>query len=105
MAIYLILNHKKGISSLQLGRDIDITQKSAWFVNHRLRELTKQKKEGPMSGIVEVDETFIGGKESNKPKHKRSVYNTKTTVFGMLQRGNGSRVKGVSSPWARTLIP
>ena len=104
MAIYLILNHKKGISSLQLGRDIDITQKSAWFVNHRLRELTKQKKEGPMSGIVEVDETFIGGKESNKPKHKRSVYNTKTTVFGMLERGKDVRVKVVSSPSSKNLI-
>ena len=104
MAIYLILNHKKGISSLQLGRDIDITQKSAWFVNHRLRELTKTKGD-VMSGIVEVDETYIGGKESNKPKYKRSKFNTKTTVFGMLERGKEIRVKVVSDASSKSLIP
>ena len=103
MAIYLILNHKKGISSLQLGRDISITQKSAWFMNHRLRELTKSKR-STMSGIVEVDETYIGGKEINKPKHKRSALNTKTTVFGMLERGKDIRVKVVSNPSSGNLI-
>jgi len=105
MAIYLILNHKKGISSLQLGRDIGITQKSAWFVNHRLRELTRTRKSSPLSGIVEVDETYIGGKESNKPKAQRSKFTTKTTVFGMLERNKEVRVKVVSNPGVKTLVP
>ena len=105
MAIYLIFNHKKGISSLQLGRDLDITQKTAWFVNHRLRELTRDRKKDALSGIVEVDETYIGGKESNKPKAMRSKHNLKTTVFGMLERGKEVRVKVVSGPGAKVLIP
>ena len=105
MAIYLILNHKKGISSLQLGRDLNITQKTAWFVNHRLRELTRERKKDALSGIVEVDETYIGGRESNKPKAQRSKFNTKTTVFGMLERGKEVRVKVVSGPGAKVLIP
>ena len=109
MAIYLILNHKKGISSLQLGRDLGITQKSAWFVNHRLRELTRVKRSSPLSGIVEVDETYIGGKETNKPKYKRIKdyhgHNSKTAVFGMLERGKEVRVKVVNSPKVEHLIP
>lgn len=105
MAIYLILNHKKGISSLQLGRDISITQKSAWFVNHRLRELTRTKKGKPLSGIVEVDETYIGGKQSNKPRRKRIKHPDKTVVFGMLERGKEIRVKVVKDAKAKHLIP
>lgn len=104
MAIYLILNHKKGISSLQLGRDIDITQKSAWFVNHRLRELTKTKR-SKMSGIVEVDETYIGGKQNNRPRRKRIQHPNKTVVFGMLQRGKEVRVKVVRDSKSKHLIP
>ena len=72
MAIYLITAHKKGISSVQLGKDIGVTQKTAWFMNHRLREATKTKAfNEPFKNTVEVDETYVGGKAKNMHKVRR----------------------------------
>src|SRR3954454_15260712 len=65
--LYIFVNHKKGISSHQLSRDMGITQKSAWFILHRLRlgfECPIFKT--MLKGIVEIDETFIGGKNKNR---------------------------------------
>ena len=75
-AIYLITSHKKGISSLQLHRDLGVTQKTAWFMLHRVRHTLMIKSEEKLTGIIEADETFIGGKEVNKHASK------KTTNFG-----------------------
>jgi len=62
-AIWLITSHKKGIASTQLARDIGITQKTAWFMLHRLRHAARTRSfNRPLSGEVEVDETYIGGK-------------------------------------------
>jgi len=61
-AMYLISAHKKGISSCQLARDLGITQKSAWFVLHRIRESLKDKDSSLLSGTIEVDETYLGKK-------------------------------------------
>ena len=69
-AMYLLVTARKGISSLQLGKEIGITQKSAWFVLHRLREACGTKLE-LLQGTVEVDETFFGGEENNRHMYDR----------------------------------
>lgn len=69
MALYIFSSHKKGISSHQLAKDLDITQKSAWFLLHRLRYAFNHPSiKGELGGVVEADETFIGGKEQQTRK-------------------------------------
>lgn len=84
MAIYLITNHKKGISSVQLGKDIGVTQKSAWFMLHRLRHASKTNS-FEFQGTVEADECYVGGTESNK--HTKDKFKSeKAVVFGLVER-------------------
>lgn len=91
-AIYVATAHKKGISSHQLARDLGITQKSAWFVLHRVREITGCKIPVQLHGEIEMDETYIGGKHKNKPRSVRLAAKASTgqkgkaPVFGMLER-------------------
>lgn len=103
LAIYLVTSHKKGISSLQLSRDIDITQKSAWFMLQRIRECFGIDDEEMLDNEVEVDETYVGGKNKNRHASKK-VDNSqgrstkdKTAVLGMVERDGKLKAKTVES--------
>lgn len=96
MAIWMLTSHKKGIASTTLANDIDVTQKTAWFMLHRLRHAaTTDSFNEPLDGMVEADETFIGGKERNKHRSKRTGGKQggagKEVVFGMLDRDGDLR--------------
>jgi len=92
-AIYICSAHKKGISSLQLSRDLGITQKTAWFVLHRVREMLKSESSTMLRGTIQVDETYVGGKTKNKHIAKRkeiiksgNSLKDKTPVIGLLEK-------------------
>jgi len=101
MAVWLIVNCKNGISSYEIASHLKITQKSAWFMLHRIRKALQSGSFGKLSGEVEVDETFIGGKARNMhiSKRDRRITGTggkdKAPVMGILERGGEVRVKVV----------
>ena len=125
-AIYLMCASKKGISAHQIHRTLGITYKSAWFMCHRIREAMKDRSFDLLSGVVEADETYVGGKSRRgqpiyrerikdeiemglRPKqgspgmpHARTK---KAIVFGIKDRGGQVRTMVVSEATARTLSP
>lgn len=111
-AMWMVANCKNGVSSWEIHRAIGVTQKSAWFMLHRIRlALQDECAGGKLKGEVEVDETFIGGKARNMHQAKRALKITgtggrdKTPVLGALERGGRVRTSVVANRRKQSLQP
>ena len=110
VAVWCIANAKNGISSCELARALEVTQKTAWFMLHRVRLAMKTGTFRKLTGEVEVDETFVGGKSRNmhKSQRERKIKGRgavgKAIVQGLLERGGEVRTKCISNTDDHTLV-
>ncbi|HYR74912.1 MAG TPA: IS1595 family transposase [Pyrinomonadaceae bacterium] len=109
-AIWMIVNAKNGVSSYEISRHLGVTQKTAWFMLHRIRLAMQSRTWNKMSGDIEVDETYIGGnarfmhKDRREARIKGTGGNTKIAVMGLLERHGGEvRTRVILEPNAKTL--
>ncbi|MCY4420937.1 MAG: IS1595 family transposase, partial [Gammaproteobacteria bacterium] len=104
--MYLVQTSRKSISSLQLSKELDVTQKTAWFLLHRVREACKQG-DWKLTNVVEVDETYVGGKERNKHNNKKLRSGRgpvgKQAVIGARERGGNVKARAISNTDVDTL--
>jgi transposase-like protein len=103
MAIYLIVESKKGISANQMKRMIGVSYKTAWYLCHRIRAAMTELKPKKLKGTVEVDETYIGGKLVGSGRGKGNFISNKATVAGIIQRGGDVRMSVIPNSTRKTL--
>jgi transposase-like protein len=109
-AMYLVVTARKGISSMQLAKEIGVTQKSAWFMLGRLREACGSKFE-KLRGIIEIDEAYVGGLAKNMHKYVREKKqiktgtHSKTAILGMRERGGRTKAQVIPNADQATLFP
>lgn len=105
MATYLVMSHKKGVSSIQIAKDLELTQKSAWFMLQRIRyAVGSGSLDKPIDGPVEGDETWYGGKHSGRKER----YSSKVAIMGIVEKRKGSgeiRTKAVKRADTSTVTP
>lgn len=112
IAICLILNAKKGISSLQLARDINVNRNTAWYLQKRIRK-AMQDNDLILKGVVEVDETYIGGSLTNKDyvtkinsgKYHKTGMEHKTPVLGMMEKEGKVKLIVLDKAWGKEIKP
>ena len=109
MAMYLLNTNLKGVSSCKLARDLDITQKTAWFLAHRIRKAFEDQQEAKFVSPVEVDETYMGGKYSNmhksrKPRMMGAGAQDKTPIVGIREQLTGRVKAQVTEPVSGVML-
>lgn len=109
-AMYLMTATRNGVSAKELQRQLGVTYKCAWRIGHQLRDLMSARDEagntGPLSGHVEVDETYIGGRIRKFTGFGKGEYlKNKTTVMGLVQRGGNIRTTIIANERMETMLP
>ncbi len=111
MAMYLVANNKKGISSYQLADTIGVSQKTAWFMLTKVRTVFKDMDDSQLEGVVMCDETFVGGKNKNRHIDKKFKYTKgrdfpdKVTVMGLVEMDGNARLFAISKTSKEVLLP